>query len=53
MNLPFLQKRSTKTFLNGVHPDEAKHYSCASPIKRLPFGRDFVIPLSQHIGADS
>ena len=51
MNLSFLRKRSTKTFLNGVHPDEAKHYSCASPIKRLPFGRDFVIPLSQHIGA--
>ncbi len=51
MKVSLSLNKTGRTFLNGVHPDEAKHFSCASPIKRLPFGRDFVIPLSQHIGA--
>ena len=39
------------TFSNGVHPQEFKGWTHERPIERLPFFEDYVIPLSQHIGA--
>jgi electron transport complex protein RnfC len=36
-----------------VHPDERKQATCALPIERMPFVREYVLPLSQHIGAPS
>ncbi|MFC1744310.1 electron transport complex subunit RsxC [Candidatus Riflebacteria bacterium] len=44
-------KFETRTFLNGVHPEEYKEYSAHKPIERLQFVDEYVIPLSQHIGA--
>ncbi|MBC8258866.1 MAG: electron transport complex subunit RsxC [SAR324 cluster bacterium] len=41
------------TFTNGVHPQEFKSWTNNSPVERLPFFADYVIPLSQHIGAPS
>jgi electron transport complex protein RnfC len=44
-----MQKRST--FQSGVHPDDAKQATAASPIRRLPFPEEVVLPLQQHTGA--
>jgi len=42
-----------RTFRHGVHPAEAKHATCGLAIERMPFVREYVLPLSQHIGAPS
>ena len=42
-----------RTFPHGIHPAEQKNYTADKPIKRLPFPRELVIPLSQHTGAPS
>jgi len=34
-----------------VHPDDAKQLTAASPIRRLPFPDEVVLPLQQHTGA--
>ncbi|MBJ20108.1 MAG: electron transport complex subunit RsxC [bacterium] len=39
------------TFQSGVHPDDAKKLTAASPIRRLPFPEEVVLPLQQHTGA--
>ncbi|MBW2294282.1 MAG: electron transport complex subunit RsxC [Deltaproteobacteria bacterium] len=39
------------TFQSGVHPDDAKELTAASPIRRLPFPDEVVLPLQQHTGA--
>lgn len=39
------------TFASGVHPDDAKQLTAASPIRRLPFPEEVVLPLQQHTGA--
>ncbi|MAG34029.1 MAG: electron transport complex subunit RsxC [Deltaproteobacteria bacterium] len=39
------------TFQSGVHPDDAKQLTAASPIRRLPFPDEVVLPLQQHTGA--
>ncbi len=39
------------TFQSGVHPDDAKQRTAASPIRRLPFPDEVVLPLQQHTGA--
>jgi electron transport complex protein RnfC len=39
------------TFQSGVHPDDAKALTASSPIKRLPFPDEIVLPLQQHTGA--
>lgn len=44
-----LAKRAT--FRHGVHPDDAKGRTEAVPIERMPFVDEYVLPLSQHIGA--
>jgi len=47
--------RSTRpgTFRHGVHPPERKEATRALAIERMPFVREYVLPLSQHIGAPS
>jgi electron transport complex protein RnfC len=42
-----------RTFLHGVHPEQHKEATAALPIERMPFVREYVLPLSQHIGAPS
>jgi len=39
------------TFERGIHPDDAKELTAASPIRRLPFPDEIVLPLQQHTGA--
>ncbi len=39
------------TFRSGVHPHDAKELTAASPIRRLPFPDEVVLPLQQHTGA--
>ena len=43
----------TRTFRHGVHPPENKEATERRPIERVPFVREYVLPLSQHIGAPS
>ena len=44
---------SRPTFRHGVHPDDAKAATNSVPIERMPFVDEYVLPLSQHIGAPS
>ena len=39
------------TFKHGVHPEEYKHLTEAKAIERMPFCNEYLLPLSQHIGA--
>jgi electron transport complex protein RnfC len=41
------------TFHHGVHPAEHKQATDRLPIEQMPFVREYVLPLSQHIGAPS
>jgi electron transport complex protein RnfC len=41
------------TFRHGVHPPELKEATAGRPIERMPFVREYVLPLSQHTGAPS
>jgi electron transport complex protein RnfC len=43
--------RRARTFHGGVHPDDNKRATDALPIERMPFVEEYVLPLSQHIGA--
>ena len=43
--------RRARSFHGGVHPDEHKRATEALPIERMPFVEEYVLPLSQHIGA--
>ena len=43
----------SRTFRGGVHPHEHKESTHALPIERMPFVSEYVLPLSQHIGAPS
>ena len=43
----------SRTFRHGVHPPEHKEDSCGVAIERLPFVGEYVLPLSQHLGAPS
>jgi electron transport complex protein RnfC len=42
---------AAKTFRGGVHPDDHKRATDGLPIERMPFVEEYVLPLSQHIGA--
>jgi len=45
---------STKlTFKHGVHPEEFKDLSADCAIERMPFVKEYTLPLGQHIGAPS
>ncbi|MCF8257144.1 MAG: electron transport complex subunit RsxC [Flavobacteriales bacterium] len=39
------------TFSHGIHPEEYKEFTSSCPIERMPFVEEYVLPLSQHIGA--
>ncbi len=53
MSRTALAEAVTRTFRHGVHPPEMKDSTASRPIERVPFGREYVLPLSQHIGAPS
>lgn len=38
-----------ETFARGIHPPQNKH-TARTPIRRLPFAPQLIVPLSQHIG---
>lgn len=42
-----------KTFRHGIHPEEYKEYTRDLPVERMPFVREYILPLSQHLGAPS
>lgn len=44
---------SRGTFRHGVHPKEHKEATCQRSIERMPFVDEYLLPLSQHIGAPS
>ena len=39
-----------RNFEHGVHPAHHKNQTADLPIQRVPFGKDYVMPLGQHIG---
>lgn len=43
--------RNLATFRHGVHPAERKDATAHLPIERMRFVDQFVVPLSQHLGA--
>lgn len=49
-SFPFL---GLKSFRHGIHPDERKEETDHLPIERMPFVGEYVLPLSQHLGAPS
>jgi Na+-translocating ferredoxin:NAD+ oxidoreductase subunit C len=50
--LSFLSN-SLKTFRHGIHPGEYKDLTRHLAIERMPFTEEYVVPLSQHLGAPS
>ena len=53
MSTGALAEPVTRTFRHGIHPAENKDATHLRPIERVPFVREYVLPLSQHIGAPS
>jgi electron transport complex protein RnfC len=53
MSTAFESHSRPKTFAHGVHPEEHKELTSGLAIERMPFVREYVLPLSQHIGAPS
>jgi electron transport complex protein RnfC len=47
------QPRTSATFRHGIHPQELKAATNALPIERMPFVKEYVVPLSMHIGTPS
>jgi electron transport complex protein RnfC len=45
-----LLRRLRRSFEHGVHPAHHKQQTENLPIQRVPFGKDYVMPLGQHIG---
>ncbi|MDH5476122.1 MAG: electron transport complex subunit RsxC [Cyclobacteriaceae bacterium] len=45
--------KEASTFKHGVHPAEYKELSNKYAIERMPFLEEYMLPLSQHIGAPS
>jgi electron transport complex protein RnfC len=43
-------RRLRRSFDHGVHPAHHKQQTENLPIQRVPFGKDYVMPLGQHIG---
>ncbi|MGM0578916.1 MAG: electron transport complex subunit RsxC [Myxococcota bacterium] len=51
LSLMSLLRRKAPTFRHGVHPPEHKGWTDTLPVERMPFVDEYVLPLSQHIGA--
>lgn len=49
--MKLLRKLKDFSFAHGVHPHESKERTHSLPIQRMPFVREYVIPLNQHLGA--
>ena len=47
--MKFLNFLRGETFARGIHPPQNKH-TARTPIRRLPFAPQLIVPLSQHIG---
>jgi len=45
--------RLRRSFEHGVHPAHLKEQTADLPIQRVPFVKDYVMPLGQHIGVPS
>lgn len=45
------QSAAAPTFRHGIHPSERKDATASRAIERVPFVEEYVLPLSQHIGA--
>ena len=43
-------RRLRRNFEHGVHPAHHKQQTENLPIQRVPFGKDYIMPLGQHIG---
>jgi electron transport complex protein RnfC len=43
-------RRLRRSFEHGVHPAHHKEQTEDLPIQRVPFGKDYLMPLGQHIG---
>ena len=43
-------KKLRRNFEHGVHPAHHKEQTEDLPIQRVPFGKDYIMPLGQHIG---
>jgi electron transport complex protein RnfC len=41
------------SFRHGIHPEERKEQTKDQPIRRMPFVKHYILPLSQHIGSPS
>jgi electron transport complex protein RnfC len=52
MTAPAIDPRPP-SFRNGIHPEQHKEPTQGIPIERMPFVGEYVLPLSQHIGAPS
>ena len=50
MNIFNIFKKSSATFMGGIHPPEHKDATHNIPLERMPIPQRVVIPLSQHIG---
>ncbi len=46
----FLNLFGSRRFAHGIHPADHKEQTAGRPIRRLPFARTMIIPLSQHRG---
>jgi electron transport complex protein RnfC len=53
VSFAFARSSRPRSFRHGVHPEQHKQATSALPIERMPFVREYVLPLSQHIGAPS
>lgn len=42
---------AAKSFPHGTHPPERKEATRSIPVQRLPFAKDYIVPLLQHTGA--
>ncbi|MBI2565927.1 MAG: electron transport complex subunit RsxC [Candidatus Schekmanbacteria bacterium] len=51
--LQAIRKSPQPTFHHGVHPEENKGRTNRLPVARMPFVGEYVLPLSQHLGAPS
>lgn len=48
-----LFQRLSGSFSHGVHPLDFKEQTVDLPIQRVPFGKEYIMPLGQHIGTPS
>jgi Na+-translocating ferredoxin:NAD+ oxidoreductase subunit C len=51
--VPLEARGEAGSFRHGIHPPEHKGATASQAIERMPFVDEYVLPLSQHIGAPS